>query len=107
MTANVLLLMPHRLRPAVASAGTVFTIFVSVALKLTVTDRAGKNIDGFAVDGLRVVVPPSHAAFIRTVQFLLHTSGLGKRGSALSAENPVLLNAESSISTTKVVPAAE
>ena len=107
MTANVLLLMPHRLRPAVASAGAVFALLVSIAFKITATYRAGKSINGFTVDGFRVIVPPGHAAFIRAEPFLLHSSGLDKGGSALSAKNSVPLKEDFFISTTKIVPTAE
>ena len=85
MTANALL-MPHRLRPAVASAGAVFALLISIAFKITATYWAGKSIDGFTVDGFRVVVPPGHAAFVRAEPFLLLPDGLIKRHSALAAK---------------------
>ncbi len=92
MTANALL-MPHRLRPAVASAGAVFALLISIAFKITATYRAGKSINGFTVD--------------RAEPFRLYSSGLDKGGSALSARNSVPLKEGFSISTTKIVPTAE
>jgi hypothetical protein len=66
----LLLLMPHRLRPAVASAGADFALLISIAFKITATYRASKSINGFTVDGFRGR-STSHAAFVRAEPFLL------------------------------------